>query len=147
MEDFETYRHDKKILITALVIAGIVFTACVVFAATSFTDVSSFLGTIGIISAATYVIIADIFSAFTDEDTFTNDIFACSIKGFSMPGLIFEFDLDGIIWFITVKLLLSVLSIALSVIWFILVVTFGSIFAIFTFPFALIRLFSYKKQA
>lgn len=142
MEDFETYRHDKKVLITALVIAGIVFTAGVVLAVTSFTDTPSFLRTIGIIMAASYVIVADIFSAFTDEATFTNDIFSCSIKGFSMPGLIFEFDLDGIIWFITVKLLLSVLSVLLSVVWFILVVTFGSFFAIFTFPFALIRLFS-----
>lgn len=147
MDNFETYRHDKRVLITALVIASIVFTVCIALAAVSFTDFSSFLVTVGIALAVGYVIIADIFSAFTDEDTLTNDIFYASIRGFSMPGLIFEFDLDGIIWFITVKLLLSILSILLSVGWFVLVVAFGSIFAIFTFPFALVRLFSYKTQA
>ena len=145
MNDLETYHHDKKVLITATWISGILFTALVISAIVSYTTFPSLLVSLGIALAASYVVLADIFSAFTDEDTFTSDIFACSFKGFTMPGLIFELSLDGIIWLITVKLLLSILSLLLSVGWFLLVVAFGSIFAVFTFPFALVRLFSCRK--
>lgn len=145
MTDFETYQHDKKLLKVALVIASIVLTAFVALLIAGYTDLTTFLVGLAIAFVVSYIVCADIFSAFTDEDTFTNDIFFASFKGFTMPGVIFELDLDGIIWFITVKLLLSILSLALSVFWFALVVLFGSFVAFFTFPFAIYNLFS-KKQ-
>lgn len=61
------------------------------------------------------------------------------IHSFRMPGVIFTLDLDGIIWFITVKLLLMILSGLLSVLLFIV----GSLFTLFAsaliFPFALVK--------
>ncbi len=59
------------------------------------------------------------------------------VKPFSRLGLIFELSLDGIIWLITVKLILAILGGIISV----LVALFGigicMVFAPFTFPFAL----------
>ncbi len=64
-----------------------------------------------------------------------------AIAGFSirMPGVIFSFDLDGIIWFITVKLTLFLLGVALSILCFLLAIALGLVVSIFVYPFALVK--------
>lgn len=57
----------------------------------------------------------------------------------SMPGLIFELDLDGIIWFLTVKLLLWILGLILAVVCGILAVVLGLIVSLFVYPYALVK--------
>lgn len=64
------------------------------------------------------------------------NICAFSIK---LPGLIFELDLDGIIWFITVKLGLFILSIIGSIIMFLIACVVSFVVSIFVYPFALAR--------
>ncbi len=67
-------------------------------------------------------------------------------RGFRMPGLIFNLDLNGIIWLITVKLLLGAISILLSVIFFLIGLFLALIIGCFTYPLALIKkCFEIKK--
>lgn len=54
-----------------------------------------------------------------------------------MPGLIFSLDLDGIIWFITVKLTLAILGFIISALVFLLAITVGAILSVFVYPFAI----------
>ena len=56
----------------------------------------------------------------------------------SMPGLIFELDLDGIIWLLTVKLLFWILGFVLATLCGILAIALGLIVSIFVYPYALV---------
>lgn len=55
------------------------------------------------------------------------------------PGLIFTLDLDGIVWFLTVKLLFGVLSFFISACCFILAAVLGWFLGIFVYPFAIVK--------
>ena len=57
----------------------------------------------------------------------------------SLPGLIFELSLDGILWLITVKLLFWILGLILACITGILAIVCGAILSIFVYPFALVK--------
>ena len=73
------------------------------------------------------------------NNTFIVDMFE-SVAGFGfvrMPGIIFSLDLDGIIWFLTIKLALFLLSIALGVLSFLLAVVLGWFLGLFVYPYAL----------
>lgn len=54
-----------------------------------------------------------------------------------MPGLIFSLDLDGIIWFLTVKLLFWILGVLVAVGFLLLGISLGLIVSVFVYPFAL----------
>ena len=55
----------------------------------------------------------------------------------TMPGLIFELDLDGIIWLLTVKLLFWILGLVLAVGAGLLAIMIGLLVSVFVYPFAL----------
>ena len=57
----------------------------------------------------------------------------------SLPGLIFELSLDGILWLITVKILFWILGLILACLTGILAVVCGAILSVFVYPFALIK--------
>lgn len=57
----------------------------------------------------------------------------------TMPGLIFELDLDGILWFLTVKLLFWILGFLLAILCGILAITLGMVVSLFVYPFALAK--------
>ncbi len=63
------------------------------------------------------------------------------MQGFRKPlagiGLIFTLDLDGIIWFLTVKLGLAILGVLLSFFIWIFCIGFAMVIAPFSFPFVL----------
>ncbi len=63
----------------------------------------------------------------------------CSWGFVSMPGVIFELSLDGILWLITVKLLLWILGIILAVICAAFGIVLGFVCSFFVYPFALIK--------
>ena len=65
------------------------------------------------------------------------DVFEWSFVTF--PGLIFTFDLDGIIWLLTVKLLFKLISWALALLFGILAISLGLVVSIFVYPFALVK--------
>lgn len=73
------------------------------------------------------------------ENNFVMDM-VCGIASWGfikLPGLIFSLDLDGIIWFITVKLVFWVLGFAFSAACFALAIALGLIVSVFVYPFAL----------
>ena len=55
------------------------------------------------------------------------------------PNLIFTLDLDGLIWFLTVKLLFWILGFLLAAAFLILGVLLGMLLSIFVYPFALAK--------
>ncbi len=74
-----------------------------------------------------------------DTDGIIGNIFFWSVtKSFTMPGLIFSLDLDGIIWYITVKLGLAILAFLLSCAVAVLGTLFSLFIAPFIFPFSLV---------
>lgn len=74
------------------------------------------------------------------------DCFMFFFKSFKMPMLIFSLDLDGIIWFICVKLGLMILSACLSVMFFAVGLCITLVFAAVAFPFALNSANKEKKK-
>ncbi len=87
--------------------------------------------------------------AFTAQcfwDGFLVEFLQFFLHTFRMPLIIFHLDLDGIIWFITVKLFLMVLSGFLSALLFVLGLLLTFIISIFVFPFTLLaKLHQMKK--
>ncbi len=57
------------------------------------------------------------------------------------PGLIFELDLDGIIWLLTVKLLFWIIGLILAVVFGLLAILLGGVLSIVVYPFALVKSF------
>ena len=68
---------------------------------------------------------------------FMLDFFMFFFKTFRAPLLIFTLDLDGIIWFICVKLLFAILGFLLSVTIFLLGLVLSLALSLIVFPFSL----------
>ena len=64
-----------------------------------------------------------------------------------MPGLIFELDLDGCLWFLAMKLLFWVLGILLAILAVILAFVIGMMISIFIYPFALAKNIRHPENA
>lgn len=75
-------------------------------------------------------------------DDIVEEVASWSIR---FPGLIFTLDLDGIIWFITVKLIFGVISFLLSVACIILAVALGWLLSLFVYPFAIVKNIKYPE--
>lgn len=74
------------------------------------------------------------------KNNFIEDVFD-TVKGWTIrfPGLIFTLDLDGIIWFLTVKLIFGIISFLISVIAFIAALLLCCALSIFVYPYAIIK--------
>ena len=55
------------------------------------------------------------------------------------PGLIFTLDLDGIVWFITVKMIFGAISFLFSMICIFLAIALGCVLSLFVYPFAILK--------
>ena len=62
-----------------------------------------------------------------------------------MPGLIFTLDLDGIIWFLTVKLILWLLGALISILCLMLAVVLGYVISIIVYPFAIVKSYRHPE--
>lgn len=69
--------------------------------------------------------------------TFLCDVFMFFLRSLKFPGLIFTLDLDGIVWFICVKLLFAVIGFIFSAGVFIIGLFVTAAVGIVTFPFVL----------
>ena len=90
----------------------------------------------GIVSA--YVVFAFVASLFFDG-VVRNVLFWMATRSVSFPGLIFGLDLDGILWYITVKLLFGIIGFLVGVLFAILGFFLAMFIAPFTYPFSLIH--------
>lgn len=74
------------------------------------------------------------------ENNFVGDmIVGIASRSIHMPGIIFSLDLDGIIWFLTVKLGLFLLSILISIALCLLAIMLGLVVSLFVYPFAIFK--------
>lgn len=62
------------------------------------------------------------------------------------PGVIFTLDLDGIFFLITVKILFGIISLLISILAFLFGTAVAMLLGIFTYPFALVRIFHGKED-
>lgn len=79
-------------------------------------------------------------------DNSVNDLFFFFCKSFRMPGIIFEFSIDGFIWAICVKIFLSILSVLLSIACFVIGFFVTIFYAMVAFPFGLIGAIREMKE-
>lgn len=95
-----------------------------------------------------YILIYGLFAMISQIfwDNSVCDLFFFFCKSFTMPGIIFEFSIDGFIWAICVKLFLALLSIILSVLWFAIGFFVTVFYAMFAFPFGLVGAISEMKK-
>ncbi len=82
------------------------------------------------------------------KNNFVEDMFgAVATFGFvRFRGLIFSLDLDGIIWFLTVKLLFWIIGIVLAIVAFLLALALGLLVSVFVYPFALNKSIKHPEQ-
>lgn len=73
-------------------------------------------------------------------------ILGIASRSIHMPGIIFSLSLDGIVWFLTVKLGLLLLSFAISVALFLLAVALGLVLSVFVYPFALAKNINHPEK-
>lgn len=93
--------------------------------------------TAGVLFVCTYALFAWIMLV-CKEDSFVQDIFLdYAFRSFSMPGVIFSLDWDGIKFLILAKLLFAAISAILSIGCFVIVMAFSVLVAAVMFPFVL----------
>ena len=66
--------------------------------------------------------------------------------GIHLPGLIFSLDLEGIIWFLTVKLALFILGILGTIAMWTLAIALGSALSLLVYPFAIYKNFKNPEK-
>ncbi|MBR2024988.1 MAG: hypothetical protein IKA02_04195 [Clostridia bacterium] len=126
----------------SMIVGGIFALAILVFLIVDGTGIEPMYGSLtsniigGIVSA--YVVFAFVASLFFDG-VVRDVLFWMATRSVRFPGLIFELDLDGILWYITVKLLFGILGFLVDVLFAILGVFVAMFIAPFTYPFSLIH--------
>lgn len=123
---------------------SIIITVILLISAISTAKYFTLLGSIPIVLVVGYCSFALISQMYWGEAV--PEVFDFFIRTFQFPGLIFTLDLDGIIWFICVKLLFAVLGFLLSSIVFIFGVFFSGIFAGISLPFAIAKHKNREKE-
>ena len=132
--------------IHSFVWSGIVAIALLIFGITQFvqsSDASMLSGGIAV-SIMSFTLI----SCLILDNNFIGEMISAIFGwGFvTMPGLIFTLDLDGIIWFLTVKLLFWILGIVLAILCGMLGIFIGLVVSVFVYPYALYRNIKYGEE-
>lgn len=81
-----------------------------------------------------YLVFSAVSQAFWGD--FIEDCLEFFERSLSLPGLIFSLDLEGIVWFITVKCVFGIISWLFSATVFVIGLVITGILGFFTFPFA-----------
>lgn len=126
------YRTEKKAFARGLICGGVVGVILILVSVITTIVENDPRMLAGLLAAA----MGFTFAAMMFWSETLQGIFLFFFKSFRMPGLIFTLNLDGIIWFITVKLGLMLLSGLLSVLCFLFGCVFTFLVSFFMFPFA-----------
>jgi transcriptional regulator with XRE-family HTH domain len=124
-------QEGGKSLIWGGIIGAIALIATLVICIINF-ESTQLLGTILLPLLAGYVVLADIYCIFSGS--FVSDVFT-SIAGWSFrfPGIIFSWDLDGIMFLIAMKILFFILGILISIFVFLFALFISSALSVFAF--------------
>lgn len=126
-----TDRGDKAPLIWGIVIGAIALVVSLVLFIVNYSSVG--IGwTIGGPILIGYTVLATIYCIFSVS--YIADVFS-SVAGWSIrfPGLIFTWDLDGIMWLIGMKILFFILGALVGIATFTLALTLSAVLSIFSF--------------
>ncbi len=126
-----TERSDKKPLIWGIVVGVLAFIGVLVACILNYASVG--IGwTIALPLLVGYAVMATIYCIFTAS--YISDVFM-EVASWSVrfPGLIFTWDLDGVMWLIAMKILFFVLGILISVGVFLLAIALSAFLSLFSF--------------
>lgn len=134
-------RHHRNL---ALVVGGLA--ATVFFALALIGLIGDFsVGMLCFMLIGTYVVFAFIFCLF--YDCVVQDVVIELIgKSIEWPGLIFDFDLDGCLWYIGMRILFFILGVIFGIVMGIIGITLGLICAPFVFPFVMKKVVNCVKN-
>lgn len=140
-EHEEDVRRSKIRRICSFVFGGLSAGAWLIFAIYAISN-GYLYGPYGI--TAGFVLVPCIFtlvSCLILANNFVGEMIAAIAKWsfIRMPGIIFTLDIGGILFFITVKLFLFLLSIVLAILTSILAVILGLIVSVFVYPYAMYK--------
>ena len=136
----ETRKLSRGLTWSFVVLAAAIIGVIIFLASTSFSAVNILLG----------VFICYVVFAFTCQcffDGIVLDILEFFTRSFSMPGVIFNLSLEGIISLILIKITLSILASLLSIVVFLIGVAVAAAFAAFAFPFSIAKTVKNKANA
>ena len=119
---------------------GGVFSALITLVATIAGIVATQSLAIGIVCAVAGLLFFPFISCLYLKNNFIEDVvFEVSTWSVRFPGLIFSLDLDGILWFISVKLLFGIISFFISIICVMFAIALGWTLSLFVYPFAIVK--------
>ncbi len=131
----ETHKIRNRGLIWSGAIIGVIILLGVVGLVKDPTNVGYTLGGMAIVLVFGYTFVAQLF-----WDGVIADITFFGGKVVGMPGVIFDLDLDGIIFLIVVKILFAIIKFLIWLVTVIAAAVVAMIISPFTFPFALRKL-------
>ena len=126
-----TDRNDNKPLIWSIILGVLAFAGALVACIINFASVG-ILWTIVAPILIGYATIATIYCIFTAS--YISDVFM-EVASWSVrfPGLIFTWDLDGIVWLIVMKIIFLVLGALIAIGAFLLAVGLSALLSVFSF--------------
>ena len=131
------HQHNEKVLLGWSIGGGVL--AFIITLVTCILNRSSISiwGTIFVPILVLYAIMSDIYCIFSGS--WIGEMFL-SISSWSIkfPGIIFSFDLDGLMFLIGMKILFAILGALVSIAVFLLALTLSAFFAMICFPFLVI---------
>lgn len=133
-------REDSKVLTWSIVIAVLGFIGVLIASIINYQTLG--IGwTIGLPIFTAYALLADVYCIFTGS--WISDVFL-GVASWSIrfPGIIFSFDLDGLMFLIVMKILFWILGVAIGIGVFLLALFLSTIFSVICFPF----LFIYNRS-
>ena len=96
-------------------------------------DLTSIGASIGIGILIGYVFISTVYCIFSGS--YIAEVFvAIASWSLKLPGIIFSFDLDGLLFLIAIKILFWIIGIVVGILMFIIAFTISGILSVFTFP-------------
>lgn len=137
--DKERKNKAKKRRIASFIVGTIIAAVFIVFSIICFTKPEGLQS--GLIYLGLALIGFTLSSCFILNNTFITDLwFNIAETGFvKMPGVIFEFSLDGFIVGILIKVFLTIISYLIAFIFLVIATLFTGVLSIFVYPFALKR--------
>ena len=129
----QEYTHEKSMFTRGLICGGCIGGAIAIGSIIAAIATGEYL----LLLLLVFAVAGFTFSSSLFWSEMMRDMFFFFFKSFRMPGVIFALNLDGIIWLITVKLFLAILSVFLSVIFFLFGCIFTPLASLFIFPFSI----------